>query len=559
VAKPTPETIEHAQKLFQETASHNTSAPSGPGEKDPPQKHSLPPLAQIKETTPPAVVDPHTLSGIAQWQKDLPAFPRSGSPIPPVQTASQTNTSPVLYTKIHNDDLAEKLNPHLYRDGGILSSQIQIGVTFPMKKNVSLAAEINHTVFTGWESANGTPWLKARSEVNGGYERSILDHNPMVTDGLQAPGGERLGISVGMNKSIDLKDKTAGTSTITHHLDVGIRTDISHVSGAKPVQEWWHDSGNANYLRSQENKVQDKTLMGAEATAAYRVGKTSPGHYSEVDGFAGVSAGNGYQGVMLGAQASIGSPSSRYFPTTSHSAQFGNSNLEYTNGNGEAKPGAIRMTAYGNLYASGTKDYRSTTASNDPYTTPFDKTVDIPGAKFGNQYLGDAVITSNPSPNVSTTAVYPQYNIVPYTVTSEHVKLPAALRYDFKPLNFEVGAKLDYQLSHRVELSAELNMISNPVTAHVNSNYKTAYAAVSDHFEGTSQQVFTRNTKPGETLTPHDGYTPQNPGQYSVQENVDFTVGDGQPQIIADKAPGVSFGGQVSVHVALGKRGGRGR
>jgi len=446
---------------------------------------------------------------------------------------------PVAYVKIGNDDLAKPLN--LRHDGGIVSSQISAGLTGGVLKGrlkgSSYTFETSATTFTGWSSADN----RVEDPVRG----------KMVSDGYQAPKGERFNLTGAVIRPHALRDGST--------LDLGARLDLGYVTGNTPVQDAWHRKWGADYYRTRINTVESTALVNAEVTAArhtlHTLGKLNADHSL----FGGVAVGNGYQGVMAGSAFSIGSPSGKYFPQTVHSAQFGNTDTQRWVAGGSPAPGAWLVDAYAKATLSGNSDYRTNMAGDNPLQRPHDRTYYTEGAdrgayrsgKFGDTYLGEAYRLEG-----GQRVALPQYNPV---FTKEHVpyRLETMIaKYEFSPVNFQAGISGHYQVSPRVGVHASVAAHSNPVKATVGAGYAASHAAESERLRNT---ILWGQLK---DVTGDFGVVQVTPGLTRLYEYVPSigtpVLQDKQslpwvePEEITSRPP-VNFTGNVGVTVRLGK------
>jgi hypothetical protein len=433
------------------------------------------------------------------------------------------NPKALIYWHLGNDDLVKPLNKN-FTDGGIVSSQISAGISLPITKGFlkkgSITSEVSATTFTGWDS-----------HTSGNNAEQSYKKKPII-DGYQAPKGERYNFTVAANKPI----KTGAHQS----LDLGMRIDVARVTGETPIQDTWHGIGGANYYRTRTNKVEDQHFVSAEATSAYHFTKDTPKKQLDVALLGGAAYGNGYKGGMAGVEFSLGSASSRCFSQTTHSATYGNSNTEHTTQGGHAKPGALKVSGYAKVFLSDGNDYRSN-AKSDAFFGSEIEYLEIQGKRFGNQFLGNAIIGSGS---------VPQYNIVNYTEQVPYKPSTGLDSYHFNKVNIEGGVRGQYQLSNSINIGAKLSAWTNPITPDENNN---PLAALNNEYAkikglGLKYTTIITNNSSGIIFAPglstfyaqHEyGYTPQL-GTPSFKETM------------PEAGPKMTFSGEVSVSVQLG-------
>lgn len=467
----------------------------------------------------------------------LPPAPTDAPNIARARKQAAAVVAPSLsYVRILNDDLAQPLNT--LPDGGILSNQVAIGASLPLTqgwlKNGSITTEISATTFSGWE--------EDRNQEN--VEPS---KHTAISDGYQAPKGERFNFTIAADKPFVLGK---------HQLDMGARVDLAQVTGKTHLQDGWHKMGMANYLRTQNNLVEDKPLLNAELTAAYRLNERREKSPLGAALLGGAALGNAYRGVMAGAELSIGSRASQYLPQTTHSASFGNSSITHLVQGGEAAPGTWKVTAYAKGYLSDKKDYRTDVTGESMAVTPYQGVLDMGYTVFGSDYLGKKTLLSAPVSHMDVD----QYNIVDRHLGYKSVTLPATLNgYSFAPLNMEAGVQLQYQLSRSVTLGSKLSLTSNPVRVHANPNKPAAVEALGESYIHYDDGLLLSYPAMDGSI----GYKPSNIGTQTFTQALDGGndyMERHNPELIQhfkmtapEKLPTMEFQAEISVTVSLGQ------
>ena len=445
----------------------------------------------------------------------------------------------LLTIKIENDDLAYFLNGR-YSDGGVASSQVSLhtsGEILPDSKigksafgtaltGSSYIFGISASTSTAWDAENRKDYDYTQFEYAGANGNSRL-----VDDGKQLPTSEKYSVEAGIIKPITLSP--------TKQLDVGLRTDLSYNSGTPYVQNPWHQL-TTNYWRDQKNTSRNQLFINTEVTGALHLTKDTAKIHQDVTLMGGASLGGGYRGVMTGAEVSIGSSNSKYFSQTLHSAMFANTNPDHVVSGGVAKQGDWKISTYAKIYVSDKKDYRLTMSNSA--MRPVSGTTENVVQTLNDKSYQTLITPDESNLKESVYAIVQGYDEtrVPIHYTVEQ----RTVRYDFKPVNIEIGAHAQIQLSKSVNLGAEIGFLTNPSKPIQNPGYQKSLEKLAQEYVNTPHvEVIINKDDPKASYTAQKFRT-----QEEALENAE-RIANIKP--IAPSPIG-NFIGTVSVNIALG-------
>lgn len=351
---------------------------------------------------------------------------------------------------INNDDLGVRGLNKDRGDSGIRTNQLTIGASWPVTqgilKNGSMYLGITGTTFVGGESAS----VKPGSGTVVGSEPD--KQGKPIYDGYQAPGGELYIATAAAHKPLGHNGKG---------VDLDMRVDAGVVSGKKHLMDMWHAGPGATYFRSQINTVKEAGYVNLEPVATYHFNDQTSKWDPKLLG--GVSLGNGYQGAMVGGELAYGH---RGLTASTHSAQFGNSNIPFTGGLA-APAGAVRVAGFVKLYASTDADYRTQLSADNPLLGK-NMTVTIVEEYRETEhnyqtsqraYFGDEVKLEDPA-----------YTLL-YSNTMQ-VRLPSLVpHYHFNPINAEAGVDARWKVNKAVDIGARVTISTNPVRPVINEEF----------------------------------------------------------------------------------------